>query len=47
MNISHKSVLITGANRVSAGALLDDALLTRSKKSISGTRALYNILMNA
>src|SRR5438105_13833836 len=38
MNISHKSVLITGANRGIGRALLDEALRRGAKKVYSGTR---------
>jgi len=48
MNISNKSVLITGAQPWYRPGPLDEALSTRSKKSYMRERAaLYNILINA
>jgi len=47
MNISNKSVLITGANRGIGRALLDEALRRGAKKYMRERAALYNILMNA
>ena len=38
MNISNKSVLITGANRGIGRALLDEALRRGAKKVYAGTR---------